>query len=88
MGREQGKGGCTDGPWASSTGRPPHLVYVLADQLRYASCGYAGDERAHTPHIDALSRKGVSFRHAVSGHPVCAPYRASTASLLATYVER
>ncbi len=69
-------------------GRPPHLVYVLADQLRYASCGYAGDERAHTPHIDALSREGVSFRHAVSGHPLCAPYRASTASLLATYVDR
>jgi len=55
----------------------PHLVYVLADQLRYASCGYAGDERAHTPHIDALSRESVDFCNAVSGHPVCAPYRAN-----------
>jgi arylsulfatase A-like enzyme len=60
-----------------SAGRRPHLVYVLADQLRYASCGYAGDERAHTPHIDALSREGISFCNAVSGHPVCAPYRAN-----------
>ncbi|MFN2133856.1 MAG: sulfatase [Anaerolineae bacterium] len=62
---------------SSPAGRRPHLVYVLADQLRYASCGYAGDERAHTPHIDALSAEGVSFCNAVSGHPVCAPYRAS-----------
>jgi arylsulfatase A-like enzyme len=55
----------------------PNLVYVFADQLRYQSCGYAGDERAHTPNVDALAGQGVSFCNAVSGHPVCAPYRAS-----------
>jgi arylsulfatase A-like enzyme len=57
--------------------QPPNLVYVFADQLRYQSCGYAGDERAGTPSLDALTRQGVSFCNAVSGHPVCAPYRAS-----------
>ena len=25
----------------------PNLVYVFADQLRYQSCGYAEDTRAH-----------------------------------------
>ena len=55
----------------------PNLVYILADQLRYASCGYAGDPRARTPHVDALARAGVQFCNAISGHPVCAPYRAS-----------
>jgi arylsulfatase A-like enzyme len=55
----------------------PNLVYILADQLRYQSCGYAGDERARTPNVDALARQGASFCSAVSGHPVCAPYRAS-----------
>lgn len=74
MSREDRETGSGIRPPAS---RRPHLVYVLADQLRYASCGFAGDERAHTPHIDTLSREGVSFRQAVSGHPVCAPYRAS-----------
>lgn len=54
----------------------PNLIYVFADQLRYRSCGYAGDERARTPHIDALAAESVSFANAVSGHPVCAPYRA------------
>ncbi|MBN1877577.1 MAG: sulfatase [Anaerolineae bacterium] len=55
----------------------PNLIYVFADQLRYQSCGYAGDTRAHTPNIDALAQESVNFCNAVSGHPVCAPYRAS-----------
>lgn len=55
----------------------PNLVIVLADQLRYQSCGYAGDSRARTPNIDAFAKQGVSFCNAVSGHPVCAAYRAS-----------
>ena len=48
-----------------------------SDQLRYQSCGYAGDALATTPNIDRLARQGCSFRQAVSSTPVCAPYRAS-----------
>lgn len=55
----------------------PNLVFVFADQLRYQSCGYAGDERARTPTIDELASEGMNFCNAVSGHPLCAPYRAS-----------
>ena len=59
-------------------GRPsPNLLYIFADQLRYRSCGYAGDPLARTPNIDALAEESLSFSNAVSGHPVCAPYRAS-----------
>jgi len=60
-----------------ATSRTPNLIYIFADQLRYSSCGYAGDVAAHTPNIDALAAESVSFCNAVSGHPVCAPYRAS-----------
>lgn len=56
---------------------PPNLVFVFADQLRYQSCGFAGDERARTPNMDRLVGEGVSFCNAISGHPLCAPYRAS-----------
>ncbi|UCH62063.1 MAG: sulfatase [Fidelibacterota bacterium] len=56
---------------------PPNLVFIFADQLRYQSCGYAGDERAHTPNMDRLADEGVNFCNAISGHPLCAPYRAS-----------
>ena len=55
----------------------PNLIYVFADQLRRDCCGYNGDGRARTPNIDALADEGVDFCNAVSGHPVCAPYRAS-----------
>ncbi|NBD24549.1 sulfatase family protein [Paenibacillus glycinis] len=55
----------------------PNLVYVFADQLRLSACGYAGDGRAHTPNIDRLAGESMSFDNAISGHPVCAPYRAS-----------
>jgi arylsulfatase A-like enzyme len=55
----------------------PNLVFILADQLRYQSCGFAGDARAKTPRLDALAKQGVVFCNAVSGHPVCAAYRAS-----------
>jgi len=55
----------------------PNIVYVIADQLRYQSCGYAGDVRARTPNIDRLSGEGVSFTNAVVSMPVCSAYRAS-----------
>jgi arylsulfatase A-like enzyme len=54
-----------------------NLIYIFADQLRYQSMGYAGDKNAITPHIDALSEDCIDLCGAVSGHPVCAPYRAS-----------
>lgn len=57
--------------------KKPNLIYVFADQLRYFSMGYAGDKRALTPHIDALCKESTDLCQAVSGHPVCAPYRAS-----------
>ena len=55
----------------------PNLIYVFADQLGYQHCGYAGNSRARTPHIDALAGSGVSFNQAISATPVCAAYRAS-----------
>lgn len=57
--------------------KKPNLVYMFADQLRLCSMGYRGDERAITPNIDALSADSCNLTNAVSGHPVCAPYRAS-----------
>lgn len=61
----------------SSVPRRPNLVYVFADQLRYFSCGYAGDEYARTPNIDRLASQGCNFHQAISSTPVCAPHRAS-----------
>ncbi|MCC8074009.1 MAG: sulfatase [Clostridiales bacterium] len=55
----------------------PNLIYIFADQLRYSSLGYNGDNLARTPNIDSFSDECAVMDNAVSGHPVCAPYRAS-----------
>ncbi len=55
----------------------PNLIYIFADQLRYQSVGYNGDTQARTPNIDAFAKESTVMDNAVSGHPVCAPYRAS-----------
>ena len=62
---------------APAAARRPNLVYVFADQLRYQSCGYAGDEYARTPNLDKLAAQGCNFHQAIANTPVCAPYRAS-----------
>jgi len=55
----------------------PNLIFVLADQLGYSRCGYAGDEKARTPNIDRFAAEGVNFCQAVASSPVCAAFRAS-----------
>ena len=57
--------------------KKPNLVFMFADQLRLCSMGYYGDRKAITPNIDALEKRSLNLTGAVSGHPVCAPYRAS-----------
>lgn len=57
--------------------KQPNLIYVFADQLRWDCVGYHGNLLAPTPNIDALASMSCDAYNAVSGHPVCAPYRAS-----------
>ena len=57
--------------------RKPNLIYIMADQLRYQSCGYAGDQYAITPNIDSFAKTGVDMYNTVSSMPVCSAYRAS-----------
>jgi arylsulfatase A-like enzyme len=54
----------------------PNVLFVFADQMRAQATGYAGDPNAETPVLDRLARESVDVTHAVSGHPVCCPYRA------------
>lgn len=67
----------SDSPVGGKGVKGPNIVYVMADQLGYQHCGYAGDTQACTPNIDRLAREGVNFRQAVTSMPVCSAYRAS-----------
>lgn len=55
----------------------PNLVFVFADQWRAQATGYAGNPDVRTPNLDKLASESINFSHAVSGCPVCSPYRAS-----------
>ena len=57
--------------------KKPNVVFVFGDQWRRQATGYAGDPNVKTPNLDALARESVNFTHALSGCPVCSPYRAS-----------
>ena len=54
----------------------PNLVYVFADQLRYDALSFNGG-KVKTERLDAIASECLNIKNAVSGHPVCAPYRAS-----------
>lgn len=53
----------------------PHIVFLLADQLRAASLPRHGETQIATPHMDRLVAEGTTFTNAVSSCPVCTPYR-------------
>ena len=57
--------------------RKPNLVFIFADQWRAGATGYAGNRDVRTPNLDKLAKESVNFANAVSGCPVCSPYRAS-----------
>ncbi len=55
----------------------PNIIFVLADQLRLQSCGFSGDEKAHTPNLDQLHDESLDCCNMISSMPVCSAYRAS-----------
>ena len=55
---------------------PPHIVYILADDLGYGDVSAFNAEAAwETPHIDGIARDGMLFTDAHSGSAVCSPTR-------------
>jgi hypothetical protein len=75
--RAGGLGGDAGLSGEAGVSRPPNVLFILADQWRAQSIGYAGDANARTPNLDRLSSESVTFSHTVSCTPVCSPYRAT-----------
>ncbi|KAJ8786386.1 hypothetical protein J1605_006361 [Eschrichtius robustus] len=57
----------------AGAGRPPHLVFVLADDLGWNDVGFHGSE-IRTPHLDALAAGGVLLDNYYT-QPLCTPSR-------------
>src|SRR5690554_6260160 len=58
----------------------PNVILIYSDDQGYADLGIYGSEILHTPHLDALARKGTRFSQAYVAAPVCSPSRASLLS--------
>ncbi len=65
----------TASPPAAS--RPPNIVFVLVDDMRWDEFGGAGHPFVETPHMDRLAREGARFLNAFATTPLCSPSRAS-----------
>ncbi|XP_039730829.1 arylsulfatase B [Pteropus medius] len=57
----------------AGTRRPPHLVFVLADDLGWNDVGFHGSN-IRTPHLDALAASGVLLDNYYT-QPLCTPSR-------------
>jgi arylsulfatase A-like enzyme len=53
------------------------VLFILPDEWRAQSTGYNGDPNVRAPVLDRLAAESVSFDTAISGTPVCCPFRAS-----------
>lgn len=71
--------GCAGAGAAGAAGGPPggrlNVLHIIADDLR-CDLGSLGGP-ALTPHLDALARRGVSFRAAYCQQALCNPSRSS-----------
>jgi arylsulfatase A-like enzyme len=56
-------------------GRPPNIVFILADDLGYGDLGCYGQREIRTPSLDLLARCGMRFTRCYAGSTVCAPSR-------------
>ena len=55
----------------------PNILIILADQWRASAFGYSGNPDVKTPSIDKLASESANCYRAISGMPVCSPFRAT-----------
>lgn len=57
--------------------KKPNIVWFVVDQMRGQAMGFTGDPNVFTPNLDNMAVAGTSFPGAVSGYPLCCPFRGS-----------
>ncbi len=70
---------CILGAFASSAiagaARPPHILFILTDDMGYGDVGCYGGQFAPTPNLDRLAAEGTRFTQYYSASPICSPSR-------------
>ena len=62
-------------PAVAAANRAPNLLFIQSDQLSIRALSAHGNPFVHTPNMDRLAKRGVSFRLSYSANPVCCPAR-------------
>ncbi len=57
--------------------RPPHVVWILCDQLRWDAVGFTGNPIVQTPNLDRLAARGAVLENLFVSSSVCMPSRAA-----------
>ncbi len=57
--------------------RYKNAIWIFGDQHRAQALSCNGDPNLNTPNIDRLSAEGQNYERAVSGFPLCCPFRGS-----------
>lgn len=61
----------------AQSARPPNIVLILIDDLRWDAMSCAGHPWVKTPHLDRLASRGARFTNAFVTTSLCSPSRAS-----------
>lgn len=61
----------------NTTGVPPNIVWIWADNLAYGDVACYGNQHVQTPTVDKLATEGVRFTQYYVAHTVCSPSRAA-----------
>lgn len=68
------------GCFSASGASRPNILFILIDDMGWSDLGYMGSDFYETPHIDALSEKGIRFTNAYAPAPLCSASRAAILS--------
>lgn len=55
--------------------KKPNLIWIFGDQHRGQALGWKLDPNLSTPNLDRMAQMGLASTSAVSGYPLCCPYR-------------
>jgi choline-sulfatase len=59
------------------SGKPPHILFIMVDQMTPFMTSVYGQKAAITPNLDRLAQRGMVFDNAYCNAPLCVPSRMS-----------